>query len=797
VQRLLTRRRGTVVMLRSSGASAYESLLSHDTAPALRGNGQPGAMLAAWLISELDGPRPYLLVDDVDLLDSGSVSVITRALRRTDARLVMTSALDVATLEERPIAMLAAERAPAEVRTRTLGFVAVNELVSQRLGGAADVGLVSSVAARSAGNPRVAAALVDAARVTGVIGVVNGSWAKLSSLDDVPMDSVVHALLGRLPREEVRALETLAWTGPMPLDQAVELHDSAVWESLSAKSRVVLGQSHDGAPVLAVTPPALAQGLRARMDVYRQQQIVRQAGPSLLEPDPSSSRRTWEHPAQALAGSACGTGDVWRRTVGLDGLVRERSEAVEAMERTRWQDDPTIGHATRYLKVLMRRPSRDAVPAVLAGTVVRPDDDLGERALFALLGERWRLFSGDPVPVRDHDPAVRAVLERIHGLRAEVLRAIRAGGRGPALTDLPRIETGHPDLDGWVSVLHASTLLETGRLAEAQVVCERATTTAQQPRHYLDAIRGEVMVALGDLDGAMSWSRALLDRAYEDLDQLGVRAHVCVLAEALTYDGQWEAAWQVVSASLQLGPAGVLENTFYRRTLSLAGMLRAHLGDVTTARSLLAEQDRAPVEYHPAISSLAVLAGATVDRIAGHGRTPVARLWEEGLRLHEQGLDHIALMHWVLHPGPLDADQVAVVRRTADRVPIPALEPYIAMHEALAAGSTERVHGVLATSGLRGVPALVQAAVRMAGDRPRVAVVEAAGLRSRQSLEIDVETLTRRERQIGALAREGSSNKEIADALRLSRRTVENHMSHVLAKLGLESRSQLAEIPRF
>jgi non-specific serine/threonine protein kinase len=151
----------------------------------------------------------------------------------------------------------------------------------------------------------------------------------------------------------------------------------------------------------------------------------------------------------------------------------------------------------------------------------------------------------------------------------------------------------------------------------------------------------------------------------------------------------------------------------------------------------------------------------------------------------------------VLHPGPLDADQVAVVRRTADRVPIPALEPYIAMHEALAAGSTERVHGVLATSGLRGVPALVQAAVRMAGDRPRVAVVEAAGLRSRQSLEIDVETLTRRERQIGALAREGSSNKEIADALRLSRRTVENHMSHVLAKLGLESRSQLAEIPRF
>ena len=42
------------------------------------------------------------------------------------------------------------------------------------------------------------------------------------------------------------------------------------------------------------------------------------------------------------------------------------------------------------------------------------------------------------------------------------------------------------------------------------------------------------------------------------------------------------------------------------------------------------------------------------------------------------------------------------------------------------------------------------------------------------------------------LAADGSSNKEIALALFVTVRTVEAHLSHAYAKLGIRSRAQLA-----
>ncbi|HSR26243.1 MAG TPA: LuxR C-terminal-related transcriptional regulator [Candidatus Eisenbacteria bacterium] len=52
--------------------------------------------------------------------------------------------------------------------------------------------------------------------------------------------------------------------------------------------------------------------------------------------------------------------------------------------------------------------------------------------------------------------------------------------------------------------------------------------------------------------------------------------------------------------------------------------------------------------------------------------------------------------------------------------------------------------------------------------------------------------LSERERQIAALVAEGLSNRGIADRLYISVRTAENHVSHILVKLGMRSRAQLA-----
>ena len=72
-------------------------------------------------------------------------------------------------------------------------------------------------------------------------------------------------------------------------------------------------------------------------------------------------------------------------------------------------------------------------------------------------------------------------------------------------------------------------------------------------------------------------------------------------------------------------------------------------------------------------------------------------------------------------------------------------------------------------------------------------------LRSRAQAVIDDLTaatgsalLSRREREVAALVARGLTNREIARTLVLSERTAENHVQHILTKLGFSSRAQIA-----
>ena len=52
--------------------------------------------------------------------------------------------------------------------------------------------------------------------------------------------------------------------------------------------------------------------------------------------------------------------------------------------------------------------------------------------------------------------------------------------------------------------------------------------------------------------------------------------------------------------------------------------------------------------------------------------------------------------------------------------------------------------------------------------------------------------LTEREREVAALIAQGKSNREIADELVVSYRTVETHVGTILSKLAFSSRAQIA-----
>ncbi len=71
------------------------------------------------------------------------------------------------------------------------------------------------------------------------------------------------------------------------------------------------------------------------------------------------------------------------------------------------------------------------------------------------------------------------------------------------------------------------------------------------------------------------------------------------------------------------------------------------------------------------------------------------------------------------------------------------------------------------------------------------AITEATADDSRSSPE-GPGVLTPREAQVVALVARGRTNREVAAALHISRRTAESHLDHILSKLGLRNRTELA-----
>ncbi len=74
---------------------------------------------------------------------------------------------------------------------------------------------------------------------------------------------------------------------------------------------------------------------------------------------------------------------------------------------------------------------------------------------------------------------------------------------------------------------------------------------------------------------------------------------------------------------------------------------------------------------------------------------------------------------------------------------------------------------------------------------PAVARLLAQRMRSRKE-EAPVEPLTAREKEVLAQLAKGASNKEIAHELDITERTARTHVSNILGKLGLASRTQAA-----
>ena len=159
--------------------------------------------------------------------------------------------------------------------------------------------------------------------------------------------------------------------------------------------------------------------------------------------------------------------------------------------------------------------------------------------------------------------------------------------------------------------------------------------------------------------------------------------------------------------------------------------------------------------------------------------------------------------------GDDDPEHWAALRPALQARPNPFLEAYALWREAeAAAGSGDPVAAAVALRDASAVARRIGAALlteRIDGlaRRLRIEVVPQARAaepapsvnpESEAAVPADPFGLTTREREVLALVAEGYTNRRIADELFISESTAGVHVSHILAKLGVESRTEAATV---
>ena len=796
-----------------------------------------------WLTANSAADEPTLLcVDDLQWADRPSRRFLAYLARRVaDLPVLLVVSLRPALPgEERPEAeAIASARETLLIRPAPLTVAAVAALAEDRLGSVADLDFAEECRRVTGGNALLveellaeleetgASATAATARELGTAGterVARGVQRHLASLPGAAtaLARSVAVLgdgcglgaageLADLAREETaRAAEALVaadvLTGSTALRFRHPLVRAAVAGGLSPPAaaaaharaaRLVAGR---GAPAAAAathllsSPPA---GDAWSVGVLRTaaREAVRQGAPELAarhlrraleEPPPGPDR------AELLL--ALGAAE---QHAGLPGAPDRLRDAIALIDEPRERAGAGLRLATALSERLRWREAAEAARAALA-------DADGEQALAlqAVLADCVRMdpSAGDDEPERlrllaatlsGDTPAERLVL----ATAASVTPEDTAEAHAAAAELLDRSVLLDPEQAGRPETGIVSNFIRAGRLEDADRVVARVMDDARSrglvQRHGLMlSMRAWIALERGELAAAEEDLRAALDLA-RDIDLSPVTA-AAMLAVVLAERGEPAAAGEVLD---QYGVAGELPE---QQVMNVVLHLRARVRDAQgRADEALADALDVGRRYEriglrravPAWRSLAAVL------LAGAGERERARsLAREERELADRWgtppARALALRGLGLVSADTDLLRAAVAELEGSPWRLELARARVDLGAALRRAGRRRESRAPLSAGMDLAAAC---GARAIGDRARTELL-ATGARPRRLALTGADSLTPSERRVCDLAAGGRTNRQIAQDLFVSSRTVEAHLRSAYGKLGVRSRDELAAI---
>ncbi|NYE19253.1 helix-turn-helix transcriptional regulator [Microbacterium immunditiarum] len=817
-----------VVHVRGVAALADRPLEALAVADLLRRPAQrPESRVAATverLRSELADGRTVLVVDDADDLDVTSAGAIAAAHGQRPFPVLTTSRPRPA-YRQAPVTLRSSIRPGVVLDIPPLDFVEVLAILADILPGDIEPDTLARIHALSGGLPNLIVAVAVAARQTGRIRQIDGVWVADADLWTPGLTRVVQTLIADLGEPALEALQMLSLAGTVPVSLAAELVGWAALEELDACGLLRFVPRGDDV-VLGIFPPLVEERYRrpplgarslhfnARIAALLDPSTTAMPGASTLLPPAVTAPWFWPGDAQPTAPrfdrdegnvEAAELSD----TVHVR-LMREHWHRQLLLRRREWERNPEAATAILYLRALLVNNAEvETMSRVVAQTP--PSTDQAQMAEL----HRWHALV--LAYAADDLAGARTLLQRAAtevGPWAEVLHAVE-DYLTLTLDRLPEpraVAVQRTETRQFSAAVSAATHIAVGDVSEARTALEAAEWTDADMIRTRDVVRGMANLIAGEVEEALAWSRRHVEEARDALDTESVYGHAYVAVSALILSGRMNELRTMLGNVLSTGLTSSVQRHYVDSLLGLAAVLAARDGHTTRDASYyryLRSAARSSTLPLPAWA----MARADIE-VADDDPEGAEHLWDAVQGYLDRGLvvSAVLLGGVALDLSP-DPDRVATLREATGPRAAGLLDAVLRVAEA--AVDDDPVAG--ARLGRRLIDAgLVSLGVRATGHSIRRLRASGAATESREVLDalvrqlhgagIDPDPLlgslapTRqlspREQQVGSLVAHGMTNAEIARMLGITPKTVENHLSRILRKLGATDRSEVVGVFR-